>query len=75
MLVAFERDTWEIAMLDLVFEGDVMSSRKIGRRKFIQGASSAVLGLAAAPFLNTNPTFADTEKTVTPGPGLLEKPD
>ena len=43
-----------------------MSSRKIGRRKFIQGASSAVLGLAAAPFLNANPTFADTEKTVTP---------
>jgi uncharacterized protein len=53
-------------MLDLVFEGDVMSSRKVGRRKFIQKASSAVLGLAAAPFLNANPTFADTEKTVTP---------
>ena len=43
-----------------------MSSRKIGRRKFIKGASSAFLGLAAAPFLNVNPSFADTEKTVTP---------
>ncbi len=43
-----------------------MSSRKIGRRKFIKGASSAVLGLAAAPFLNVNPSFADTEKAVTP---------
>ena len=43
-----------------------MSSKKIGRRKFIKGASSAVLGLAAAPFWNADLSFADTEKTVTP---------
>ena len=43
-----------------------MSSRKIGRRKFIKGASSAVLGLAAAPFWNGNLSFADTGKPVTP---------
>ena len=43
-------------------KGDAMNSRKIGRRKFIQGASSAVLGLAAAPFLKVNPCFAGTEK-------------
>ena len=47
-------------------KGDAMNSRKIGRRKFIQGASSAVLGLAAAPFLKVNPCFAGTEKVVTP---------
>ena len=43
-----------------------MSSKKIGRRKFIKGASSAVLGLAAAPFWNVNLSFADTGKAVTP---------
>ena len=43
-----------------------MSSKKIGRRKFIKGASSAVLGLAAAPFWNVNLSFADTGKSVTP---------
>ncbi|MGO9121419.1 MAG: aldo/keto reductase, partial [Desulfomonilaceae bacterium] len=43
-----------------------MSSRKIGRRKFIKGASSAVLGLATAPFWNANLTFAETEKAGTP---------
>jgi uncharacterized protein len=35
-------------------EGEYMISRKIGRRKFIRGASSAVLGLAAVPFWNAN---------------------
>ncbi|MGC8660016.1 MAG: aldo/keto reductase [Desulfomonilaceae bacterium] len=43
-----------------------MSSKKIGRRKFIQGASSAVLGLAVAPLCNVNSSFADTQKLVTP---------
>ena len=43
-----------------------MSSKKIGRRKFIKGASSAVLGLAAAPFWNVNLSFADTGKSVSP---------
>ncbi len=43
-----------------------MSSRKMGRRKFIKGASSAVLGLAAAPLWNVNLSFADSEKAVTP---------
>ena len=43
-----------------------MSSRKIGRRKFIKGASSAVIGLATAPFWNPNLTFAETEKQATP---------
>jgi uncharacterized protein len=36
-----------------------MNSKKIGRRKFIKGASSAVLGLAAAPFWNANLSFAE----------------
>ncbi|MGO9569256.1 MAG: aldo/keto reductase [Desulfomonilaceae bacterium] len=43
-----------------------MISKKMGRRKFIKGASSAVLGLAAAPFWNVNLSFADTEKAGTP---------
>ena len=43
-----------------------MISKKIGRRKFIKGASSAVLGLATAPFWNANLSFADTEKAGTP---------
>jgi aryl-alcohol dehydrogenase-like predicted oxidoreductase len=38
----------------------------MGRRKFMKGASSAVLGLAAAPFWNVNLSFADTEKVVAP---------
>jgi len=40
-----------------------MSLKKMGRRKFIKGASSAVLGLAAAPLCKVNLSFADTEKT------------
>jgi uncharacterized protein len=36
-----------------------MNSKKIGRRNFIKGASSAVLGLTAAPFWNANPSFAE----------------
>jgi len=43
-----------------------MSSKKIGRRKFIKAASSTVLGLAAAPLWNANLSFAGTEKGVTP---------
>jgi aryl-alcohol dehydrogenase-like predicted oxidoreductase len=39
-----------------------MSARKIGRRKFIKGASSAVLGLAVAPLWNINLSLADTQK-------------
>ena len=50
----------------LASEGDNMSSKKIGRRQFIQGASSAVLGLAVAPVWNVNPSFAEEEKLVTP---------
>jgi predicted aldo/keto reductase-like oxidoreductase len=47
-------------------EEDAMSSKKIGRRRFIKGASSTVLGLAAFPFGNVNLSFANTEKAVTP---------
>jgi uncharacterized protein len=36
-----------------------MNSKKIGRRNFIKGASSAVLGLTAAPFWNANLSFAE----------------
>ena len=35
-----------------------MNSKKIGRRNFIKGASSAVIGLAAAPFWNANLSLA-----------------
>jgi len=43
-----------------------MSSKKIGRRKFIKAASSTVLGLAAAPLWNANLSFAGTDRAVTP---------
>jgi len=43
-----------------------MSSEKMGRRKFIKGASSAVLGLATAPLMNFNLSFAETEKQAAP---------
>jgi uncharacterized protein len=43
-----------------------MSSKKIGRRNFLKVGSSAVLGLAAAPFWNSDLSFADTEKAGTP---------
>ena len=39
-----------------------MISRKMGRRKFMKGASSAFLGLATAPFGHAKPSFAETEK-------------
>jgi uncharacterized protein len=41
------------------FEGEPMNSKKIGRRNFIKGASSAVLGLAAVPFWNADLSFAE----------------
>jgi uncharacterized protein len=41
-------------------------STKMGRRRFIKGASSALLGLASAPFLTPNPTFAAAEKAAVP---------
>lgn len=50
-----------------------MNSKKIGRRKFIKGASSAVLGLAAAPFWGANPSFAETEKASSPQYRILGK--
>ena len=43
-----------------------MSSKKMGRRIFIKGASSAFLGLAAAPLMNFNLSFAGTEKQASP---------
>jgi len=43
-----------------------MISKKIGRRKFIKGASSAFIGLATAPLMNFNLSFAETEKQATP---------
>src|SRR5208283_1749437 len=43
-----------------------MSSKKMGRRKFIKGASSAFLGLAAAPLMNFDLAFAETEKQAKP---------
>ena len=43
-----------------------MSSKKMGRRKFIKGASSAFIGLAAAPLMNLNLSFAETEKQASP---------
>ena len=47
-----------------------MSSKKIGRRKFIKGASSAVLGLAAAPFWNVESFLCRHRKV-----GLARVPD
>ncbi len=52
-----------------------MISKKMGRRKFIKGASSAVLGLATAPLMNFNLSFADTEKQAHLSTGLWERPD
>jgi hypothetical protein len=42
-----------------------MFSKKIGRRKFIKGASSALLGMATTPFWNANLSFGKTEKSST----------
>jgi hypothetical protein len=39
-----------------------MSSEKIGRRKFIKQASTALAGIAATPFLKATSLFAKTEK-------------
>ncbi|AFM24581.1 aldo/keto reductase [Desulfomonile tiedjei] len=39
-----------------------MGSKEIGRRLFIKGASSAVLGLAVTPLCNMNLSFADAQK-------------
>jgi uncharacterized protein len=39
------------------YEDDAMNSKKMGRRKFIKGASTAVVGLAAAPFWNVDFAF------------------
>lgn len=47
-------------------EGETMGAKKIGRRKFIKGASSAVVGLAAAPFCNVTLSFAEKQKADTP---------
>src|SRR5271157_1704274 len=47
-------------------EGEAMSSKKMGRRKFIKGASSAFIGLATAPLMNFNLSFAETQKQATP---------
>ena len=47
-------------------EGDAMSSKKMGRRKFIKGASSAFIGLATAPLMNFNLSFAETNKQAAP---------
>jgi aryl-alcohol dehydrogenase-like predicted oxidoreductase len=41
----------------------MMFSKEIGRRKFIKSASSALLGMATAPFWKVGPSFAKTEKT------------
>ena len=50
-----------------------MSSKKMGRRKFIKGASSAFIGLATAPLMNFNLSFAETEQAgCTSGTELLE---
>ena len=46
-------------------DGEDMNAKKIGRRKFIKGASSAVLGLAAAPFWNVNGFAASAEGSGT----------
>lgn len=43
-----------------------MNSKKMGRRKFIKGASSAFIGLAAAPLVNLNLSFAETQKQASP---------
>ncbi|MGO9571826.1 MAG: aldo/keto reductase [Desulfomonilaceae bacterium] len=43
-----------------------MNSKKMGRRKFIKGASSAFIGLATAPLMNFNLSFAETQKQATP---------
>jgi aryl-alcohol dehydrogenase-like predicted oxidoreductase len=42
--------------------GDKMLSKKMGRRKFIKDASSALLGIASTSFLKAGPSFAKTEK-------------
>ncbi len=47
-----------------------MNSKKIGRRKFIKRASSAVLGLAAVPFWDEGLSFAEA---VTPKYRILGK--
>ncbi len=39
-----------------------MGSKEIGRRLFIKGASSAVLGLAVTPLCTTNLSFAEAQK-------------
>ncbi len=39
-----------------------MNSKKMGRRKFLKGASSAVVGLATTPFWNLDLSFADVQK-------------
>jgi uncharacterized protein len=43
-----------------------MFSRKIGRRTFMKGASSAFLGVAVAPFWGTGPAWAKTQKISNP---------
>jgi uncharacterized protein len=43
-------------------EGENMGSKEIGRRLFIKGASSAVLGLAVTPLCNIDLSFADAQK-------------
>lgn len=50
----------------LCSKGDPMIYKKLGRRKFIGGASSALLGLAAAPFLNANLSSAKAGESATP---------
>ena len=42
-----------------------MFLKKIGRRKFIKGASSALLGMATTPFWNANLSFGKTERSST----------
>lgn len=42
-----------------------MNSNKMGRRNFIKGASSAVLGLATTSFWNLNLSFADAQKAAS----------
>ena len=43
-----------------------MSAEKIGRRQFLQEASTVVLGLAAVPLMNANSSFADAPQAGKP---------
>jgi predicted aldo/keto reductase-like oxidoreductase len=57
--------SFEFDKIDSLPEGAVMTIKKMGRRNFLKGASTAAVGLASTSFWNLGHSFADSRKADT----------